>query len=289
MVTRDESSDTVSICPNPHDSSVELTYATYQKYCVANIPFYKCDKEWYKNHPVVVCITQEKNRIMAIVENKYPVYMMQRHMAHYKITPHVIQALHSSESMEWLKSRCLRRMDHPEVMDTYVETEPVDQAATQNEIERALRVLMKRRFHWVTIPDPNLIQTKDNVESATIEKMFQDNSQFVQMLLEIPTLFPAFAKLKNTRKITQSTTNDLLSLMELEYAHVAGKIPFSETNMCVGCLDNPFFRFTKMSPENQDKALSLVTHGISDMVDYSKGAYLAGSMIVAAIQYIKKR
>lgn len=289
LVTYDGAKDIITAHPNPFDPSVVPTHATYQDY-YANDKHsrYTSTNVWFKDHPTIRCKNmQEHNRIMAIIENKYPVYMMRKHIPHFVITFPTIHELHRNECNEWLKSHCLRRMDRPEVVDTHVEVESTDSLITQSEIEQALRDLIKRRSRWVSIPDPKLIQTKINVEAAAVMKLFKDEPSIVRTLLDTPVLFPAFTSLKCQRKISRGSTHDFLSLIALEYAHVAGKIPFSEKNMCVSRLDNPFFGLIKMTPENQDKALSLVTHGISDMIDYSKGAYLSGSMIAAAIQYIK--
>lgn len=303
-----KSIDSVKV-PNPFSSNHEFKYRDMMHYL--NYEYGLKNHKYgivhprhdphHRHYPIVVCKSKEEyDVLMKGIWEKFPVCEF-LDFGPTCVPTYIINKFHLSEKSQFEASRQVRHMGEPEIVNIHCsnnsgESEDAEELAEKGDFEEALRTQMRFSSRWVMMPYPNLIITQNNPESDAfyeILKVFTPESLEIdktsELLLNTPVYFPTFCRLKNEKKLAYPQFNHRLftHLESIEYAFVSAKLPFSEESMCVFGLDNPFIQFTSATPEQQDKALSFVTHGISDMIDYSRGAYLSGSMIAATIQYIR--
>lgn len=167
--------------------------------------------------------------------------------------------------------------------------------------EEILASHMRYRARWNVMPDPALLlNAKDDESDAiiklvSIEPRLLRNKEVLLALVTTPSYFKAFAYflkkgMINDRDFKTSPWYDwkvIEHLQAIERVYVAKKLKVVDDSPFVFRLDNPICAFVDITPQKQDEILSFVTFGISDMIDYSRGALLSGSMISAAIQFIK--
>lgn len=216
---------------------------------------------------------------------------------------------HTSSRERWTKSFKQRDIEHPNVLVEY--TSSVGSVGSSGgsssnplcDAENRLRDHMRASSYRSYMPDPELVDTNDYHESTSLTeileknvkyaKKFLDISDVISTLAETPEYHQTFTHFKNVHLLGKDTSyinaRVFESMKGLEDISVAKKEVICTEDPFVFRLDNPLCALTDVTPEQQNKILSYVTFGISDMIDYSKGAYLSGSMISAAIQFIKNR
>lgn len=305
---RSKSIDSVKV-PDPFPEDGELKYSDMMHYLTDRYgPKIQHNKiahpkhnPHHRHYPIFVCKSKEEyDVLMKGIRDIFPVYMFLNSNPTY-IPENVIKMFHLSEKTQFESSQKVRHMGEPEIVHSHCldndgQSEIAKELVNKSDLEEALRSQMRFSSRWVTMPYPKLIITQDNPESIALYKILKTlspeyliKSETLEHLLNTPVYLPTFCRLKNEKKLAYPNFNNKLftHLESIEYAFVSAKLPFSEESMCVFGLDNPFIQFTNATPEQQDKALAFVTHGISDMIDYSRGAYLSGSMIAGCIRYIK--
>lgn len=247
-------------------------------------------------------------KITNFTREHYPIYHVvnsnPKILAGVYIDSNLITNNHNAETGAWMRSVAFRNADQPDIVIDYG-----DYSAQQHvkilptDLEDALREHMREQASVVLSPDVDLLST-DKHESVALINLLSINESGLKLLSDpdvilkcarTPVYFDAFTHFKNEHlfnAVRSRCTIDYAlfqTLSRTESMFVSKKMAITEMSPFVFRLDNPLCEFTDISPEVQDRILSFVTFGISDMINYNRGAYLSGSMISAAIQFIKNR
>jgi hypothetical protein len=223
-------------------------------------------------------------------------------------SPQFILGSNEKARMDWINSYRLRHTGDPEIINAYYGSNEEEarlgsnmakELLDQNKPTEALLAEIRYNSRWAYMPDKKLLP-KDSFESDTVIRFIEEHPEFlenlelVKTLIATPAYHAAFCHFKDKhliphgvlRRYSTGMPTAAMLLTGLEYLHASGDLPVSESSPFVFRADNPFIKFTSEKPEAQDKILTIVTNGISDMIDYSRGAYLSGSMISAALEFL---
>lgn len=211
---------------------------------------------------------------------------------------------HVDERRQYADSIKLRAVEKPDIVHEY-NLNACDyynsvNASQSSDVppEEVMRSFMRSESSWVYMPDPKLLRVSF-FESAAAgvlldqEEKFLDDINIINALVSTPSYLTVFSHYKNMHKLNAGKCfpnySILNHLVYVENIFVAEKNTITENHPFVLRMDNPLCCMTQVTPELQDRILSFVTFGISDMIPYHKGAFLSGSMISATIQFILNR
>ena len=253
-----------------------------------------CDKQDYA---VMVKYLREHFPLFSLTSfERHPDLIFVNHGTftnHHELERHIFSSSTSVRSVDRPDIVNIYHSAHDESVYIWQSKQPTTQTLTPEEI---LIDHMQTRAKWVSMPDIKLLEVPKFESHAAIKLLSLNrdllrNVNVIISLASTPSYIDAFTLYKNLHEIEIGSfyphTFLFRHLQNLEKMYVYGNKTIEESLPFVFRIDNPVCCLTDISPETQDKILSHVTFGISDMIDYSRGAYLSGSMISAAIQFIK--
>jgi hypothetical protein len=254
-----------------------------------------------------VCDKQDYAVMVKYLREHFPLFALtsfERHPELAFVNYGTFTNHHEFERHQFSSSLSVRSVDKPDIVNVYrsAHDESVyiwqsNQPTTQTLSPEDLLIdHMQTRAKWVSMPDIKLLEvpkfeSQSAIKLLSLNRDLLRNVNVIISLASTPSYIDAFTLYKNLHEIEIGSfyphTFLFRHLQNLEKIYVYGSKTIEESLPFVFRVDNPICCLTDISPETQDKILSHVTFGISDMIDYSRGAYLSGSMISAAIQFIK--
>lgn len=261
---------------------------------------------------------EDISQIDIFLSENYPLYYqaMKIRMNHgdetppkLKISPKILIRSHPEDQTRWLKSYRIRRLGKPEIVNIYyaLNTDANHYSSGNifnDDVKNPRAKLMEmicKSSRWARMPNIQAMKQAEPYEAIGLNYLIQcdptllDDQLVVQQIFTTPEYFNVIGSMRNIMTRVpeffdnQSSNVTFWSAMiGLEYAHIGSDFVVDENSPFIFRADDPCANFVSRGPEIQEAVLSHVTHGISELIDYSTGACVSGSMISAALQYLKR-